>query len=664
MDIPGFKLGRQYADGPYCKGYNALNLSNHKTVNIQIFHPSLLDNAEFVDQFRNFTHRLVGIDFGIMTPTLQAELSSQACYVITEYFPSPQQLASAETNITRQQALHLALQLAHTLDQLHQAGLVHGGIEYSALHFRAPDQIALRPVILQRALPALRSGAIRSLEPGQRRYLAPEAAKVPTPASDFYALGVLLYQLIFDPALYDRSDVEATDKWSFKDEHRDLEPLIRQLIDTDPTYRIQSLDQYSRALRQCGVQLPGSAITLAKAKQSQGRGTDAGKPALHSASKWILLVPGLALVALAGSQFLNFANQAAPDATPSEETFASDTVVPVQDVNEQAPALVEAEPAEVAPTPFSLYQQALTQFELDPETALRNVTLALEQRPNHLEALKLKQRIERELSARSLIARAERQLEELKLLQPSGDNAYESHLALAEMYSAEDERVQRGFTRIAAACHGEAEMLLQGNRLDKAQETVDLGLSVKADYPPLLDLRMRIEERRSALERKQNLARNKLQQREQQKRQQMARQQEAQQQLLKQQRQDDLMRQQEEETRARKVAELAIRQEAEKIKRVKVETLLRSANGRLKNNDLSLVNVFSAHQEFEQLRNLDYTDPNVRQLQQDLIDAYTILALRENNDEVYKLAISALEQGVQLNPRDLKKLQIRSQLSR
>jgi hypothetical protein len=134
--------------------------------------------------------------------------------------------------------------------------------------------------------------------------------------------------------------------------------------------------------------------------------------------------------------------------------------------------------------------------------------------------------------------------------------------------------------------------------------------------------------------------------------------------LDEQQQREALKRQQEEETRALKAAELAIRQEAEKIKRVKVEALLSSANGHLKNDSLSLVNVFSAHQEFEQLRNLDYTDPNVRQLQKDLIDAYTILALRDNSDEVYKLAISALEQGVQLNPLDRKKLQIRSQLSR
>ncbi len=636
MDIPGFKLGRQYAEGPYCKGYNALNLSNHKTVNVQIFHPSLLGNADFVAQFREIADRLVGVNFGIMTATLQAELSNRSCYVITEYFPSPQQLASAETNLTRQQSLHLALQLAQTLDQLHQAGLVHGGIEYSALYFRDPERIALRPVIPQRALPVLRPAAIRSLEPRQKCYVAPEAIKAATPASDFYALGVLLYQLIFKQTPEDRYSTPTPDKWSFEGEHKDLEPFIRQLIKNDPAHRIQSLDQYNRALKRCGVHLPGSALSVAKASQARSRIKDTENPASGTTSKWIFIAAGLAMVAVAGAGLLNLSRETTQGPADNQEIIGSDSAKPEPEVAEQTATLAEAESAEALPDTDSLYQQTLT----------------------------LKQRSEQELKARSIITTAERQLEAHKLFQPSGDNAYESYQTLADMLSAEDERVQRGFTRIAVACHEEAEKLLQGKRLDDAQETVDLGLSVKADYPPLLNLRMRINERRSTLERKQNTARLKLQKRNQQTKKQAARQQTAQQGLLEQKQKDLLIRLQEEETRARNAAELARRQEAERTKLMKIEALLRSANDHLKNDALSLVNVFSAHQEYEKLRNLDYTDPKIRQLQSALIDAYTMLTLRENSGEVYASAISALEQGVQLNPRERKKLQIRSQLSR
>jgi hypothetical protein len=71
---------------------------------------------------------------------LQASISGQACYVISEYFPSPQQVVAEHTQIPRQQVLQLALQLAKMLDQLHKAGLVRGGIDHSALDFRAPDR--------------------------------------------------------------------------------------------------------------------------------------------------------------------------------------------------------------------------------------------------------------------------------------------------------------------------------------------------------------------------------------------------------------------------------------------------------------------------------------------------------------------------------------------
>jgi len=197
LNIPGFKLGRPYAEGPHSKGYNALNLSNHKTVNIQVFDPSLLSNQQFVEQFREATDKLVDVSAGIMTPTLQAGILNQTCYVISEYFPNPQQLTSAPPSLNRVQLLHLALQLAETLDQLHRVGLIHGGVEYSSLHIRTYNQMSLRPVMLQRVLPILRPMAIESLAQQQRVYLPPEGSEALTPASDFYALGVLYGSIPF-----------------------------------------------------------------------------------------------------------------------------------------------------------------------------------------------------------------------------------------------------------------------------------------------------------------------------------------------------------------------------------------------------------------------------------------------------------------------------------
>ncbi len=667
MNIPGFKLGRQYADGQFCTYYNALNLSNHKTVNVQVFRSSLVASQEFAAQFRAITGKLVGARYGITPRTLQAEIANHTCYVITEYFPIPQQLPAKPPSLSRYKILQFALQLAQTLDELHQAGLIHGGIEYSSLFFRSSNELVLRPVMLQRAMPRLRAMTLDSLGPSQRRYLAPEADKGLTPATDFYALGVVLYQLIFNPASLDPADAELPPAWLFSGEDRDLEPFFHQLLTADSAHRIQSFDQFRSALEQCSGETPVTAsMPVAEKPQpnaNQGAGTSA------SALKWIAPSAGLAMAALAG--YLAFAPE---DELPQAPPTATSPAVETRTASAEPSPGLTTQPPVVAPKNLETrLLQAQTQAINDPEGALQRIDQLLAQQPDHRAAIQLKQQIEQALSARSIMRVAERQLQEAKLLQPSGDNAYETYLSLAETLSPDDKRVISGFTRIAAAYHSQAETLLAEGLPDKALETIELGLSVRDDYSPLLELRNHIDDLQSAQEQKQRLARIERQRREERKREaqqreQEQRQQQAQQAQLVQQRQIENQATDELERLQRQQAQPASPQPAvdgdRLFKQARVESLLTSANTHLNNGQLTLEHVFSAHQDYEELSKLDAGNPEVTRLKSELTDAYSILAIRQNNDELYKQALQALEEGVQLNPQERRKLQIKSQLSR
>lgn len=673
MDIPGFKLGRQYAEGPYCKGYNALNLSNHKTVNIQVFDSAQFSTPTFIEQFREITSRLTGAGFGIMTPILQAEISEQGAYVISEYFPGPQQLPAAPPHLTRYECLHFALQLAQTLSQLHTAGLVHGSIEYGCLDFRATDMLMLRPVMLQRVLPMLRPTALESLDQTQRQYLAPEAYEELTPATDYYALGVLLYQLLFDSLPFDADAPGVLNADPFKGEHRDLEPFFRQLLAPDAGYRIRSLDQFNAALRQCGIELSGSAPAASAAIPGQRDLLRDGERTSRAVSKWMLPVAGVVVAAVASSLYLLLPREQAqkqPERPAAAEMAPGETARATADPAALNPALAENPSGETRSNLESLYQQASIQLETDPQAALQTVNALLDLKPSYIKAMKLRLRIEREISVRKIIDTAARQIEEQKLLQPSGDNAYESYQLLADKLSPDDERVRSGFTRIAVAYQDMANKLVEQNRLEKALKQVELGLSVSADYPPLIDLRMRINEQISALERKQRQARLDRQQSLEERQQVKQRQQAAQQRRLEQQRQDEQQVSQQEEQASQnkdpaQIAEQIARQlEAEQIKQARINALLASANGYLNRNELSLDNVLSAHLKYDELLNFDSNDEKVNRLQKDLIDAYSILGSRENNEHLYALALQALKQGVQMSPRERKKLLIRVQFAR
>jgi serine/threonine protein kinase len=633
MDIPGFKLGREFADGEYCRRYNALNLGDHKTVSIQVFDSSLVANQEFSNQFRDVTSKLVGSSFGIMSPILQAEISNQACYVISKYFPSPQQLSATPPTLTKHQILVFALQLAQTLDQLHSVGLVHGGIEYNSLYFKTPNQLMLRPVILQRVIPTLRPITFKSLDQAQKRYLAPEVSEGLTPATDFYALGVLLYHLIFGPLTIDKTSVEPLEDWPFVGDDQDLEYFFKELLAPDPGQRIQSLDQFTEVLERCGVDLLEIAPTVSNTTSVHHRKENGGETASRSFSKWMILTAGLAVSVLAGTQVMMPAvdeaqQQREPVAVDASEVVPSDITTNVETNPVEQPtanSFAKIELAETSPSVAILYQQALTQMEANPEIALQIVKVLLEQEPVDTALLKLEHQIKEAIEIRSLINTAKQQLKEEKLLQPSGDNAYESYQALAEKLSFDDERVRSGFTDIANAYHTLAENLFKKERIDNALELVERGLSVKDDYAPLLKLRITINEEKDRLQDKQKLV------------------------------------QQEKQRKREKQAKILAEQVVEKESRV--DALLRSANDQLNNGRPTLKKVFAAHLNYDELLKLDSTSQRVTELKKALINAYVLLSQRESNDKLYKKAIQSIEQDVQMNPQDKKKLQIRSQLS-
>jgi eukaryotic-like serine/threonine-protein kinase len=90
-------------------------------------------------------------------------------------------------------AERVALALAHA----HRQGVVHRDLKPANVLVHWPsDTVKLADFGLARAADALQTGT--GLVPGSPAYMAPEllAGAVPTPQSDFYALGVMLFELL------------------------------------------------------------------------------------------------------------------------------------------------------------------------------------------------------------------------------------------------------------------------------------------------------------------------------------------------------------------------------------------------------------------------------------------------------------------------------------
>ena len=109
---------------------------------------------------------------------------------LSAYTRAGQLLAPARAVLA---AERVALALAHA----HRQGVVHRDLKPANVLVHWPsDTVKLADFGLARAADALQTGT--GLVPGSPAYMAPEqlAAAVPTPQSDFYALGVMLFELL------------------------------------------------------------------------------------------------------------------------------------------------------------------------------------------------------------------------------------------------------------------------------------------------------------------------------------------------------------------------------------------------------------------------------------------------------------------------------------
>jgi hypothetical protein len=394
--------------------------------------------------------------------------------------------------------LEIGVQIAQTLDKLHKLNLIHGGVELNSLCFKSQNTLVLKPPLLQRAIDEIQPAPSDSVSLTERQYLASEANNGLTPATDFYELGILIYQLLFGLDTIDKFDSDTIEKHIIKSEHKNLAYLFKELLNRDAGQRIHSADQFTAALEHCGFVLKDkTSLDNQAISNQQNDKAIAKKAASRSILKWGIPAIGVTAAAITGAFFFLLPQdevkvEMAPISSIANEAVnTSKTEITIGTINRASagPAKVEGV------TGFNkLYDQALDQIKINPKVALMIIEVALKYRPENIEALNLKNRIELQIEIETLLDAAENQIMEGHLVNPKGDNAYETYQNLAKLLSPDNEHVLKGILNIADIYYALSEDALENNQLEKALEYADLGLLVKADYTKLQALKSRIIE--------------------------------------------------------------------------------------------------------------------------------------------------------------------------
>ena len=187
--------------------YRAFQRGIDRDVAVKILHRELSANASLVSRFTREAKVASRLQHpNVVQVLLAGQLPDRALYMVMEYLDGlslQSALAAVGGSLPLPRALHIALQLCDAVGEAHDHGIVHRDLkpENVMLVRRGSDPDVVK--VLEFGIARINWGeqsmaTAAGLIFGTARYISPEGAQgnAVGPASDVYAIGTLLYQML------------------------------------------------------------------------------------------------------------------------------------------------------------------------------------------------------------------------------------------------------------------------------------------------------------------------------------------------------------------------------------------------------------------------------------------------------------------------------------
>lgn len=194
-----YKLYERLGEGGMAEVHRAEDLRLGREVAVKILRPQYAGEKSFLDRFINEARSMAGFSHPNVVNVYDVGRDSQRYYIVMEYVPGEdlRQLLERSGSLPAKQALDIARQMAQGIGYAHRKGLVHRDIKPGNILITPAGEVKVADFGIAKAM-----ASVGLTEPGvvwgTTAYLSPEQVRgeTATPASDVYAMGVVLYEML------------------------------------------------------------------------------------------------------------------------------------------------------------------------------------------------------------------------------------------------------------------------------------------------------------------------------------------------------------------------------------------------------------------------------------------------------------------------------------
>ena len=296
-----YQLEREIGAGGMARVYRASDLLLERPVAVKILRETYADDPAFVNRFRQEARAAGSLSHPNIVTVYDVGADRGLQYLVMELIEAPdlKELIRTRGPFSVRDALHVLRGVCAALEYAHRQGLVHRDVKPQNILIGSRGTVKLADFGIARALGAASFSDTGEVL-GTVQYLAPEQARgePATAASDIYAAGIVLYELLTGRVPYSGESPIAVAMQQIqappprlRDVDRRfpaaLDAILARALAKDPRQRFATASEFGRALAQFAQ---GEATTTIQvpadwsAPSQRGPNHRAGPPAHRAGS--------------------------------------------------------------------------------------------------------------------------------------------------------------------------------------------------------------------------------------------------------------------------------------------------------------------------------------------------------------------------------------------
>lgn len=259
-----YRLIEQIGSGGMSVIYKAQDLELGRIVTAKVLRPSLVSDPEFLIRFKREAQAAASLSHpNIVMVYDVGQDGPKTHYIVMEYVPGQdlKKLIRARGAFDVEAAISIVIEVCKGVGYAHRAGLVHCDIKPQNILVTPENAIKVTDFGIARALTQPVPEEKEEMVWGSPHYFSPEqaAGEPPTPASDVYSIGVVLFELVTGRLPFTGQDYQELALAHIKEPPpsiqdvnpalpAELDRIIRKVLSKEPSARYRTADQLGRIL--------------------------------------------------------------------------------------------------------------------------------------------------------------------------------------------------------------------------------------------------------------------------------------------------------------------------------------------------------------------------------------------------------------------------------